>query len=82
MQVLVGGSSGSGPTGCSSAAAAAAGGTHLQQERQGGVVDPEEEHVFLYKLVPGVVASSYGVSRAALCCFQGRPMHWQSFVVN
>jgi hypothetical protein len=60
MQVLVGGS-GSGHTGGTSAAAAA-GGTHLQQERQGGEVDPEEEHVFLYKLVPGVVASSYGVS--------------------
>ncbi len=49
MQVLVGGSE--------SAAV-----QQQQQQQQGGVVDLEQEHVFLYKLVPGVVASSYGVS--------------------
>lgn len=53
MQVLVGGGS--------SGAGAAAGGQRVQQG-QGGVGDAEQEHVFLYKLVPGVVASSYGVS--------------------
>lgn len=62
MQVLVGGGSSSGHAGGGSAASD----TCLQQaqERQAGVSDVEQEHVFLYKLVPGVVASSYGVSRA------------------
>jgi hypothetical protein len=65
MQVLVGGH-----------AIAAAGGARCslqqQQEEQeqemraaAGSVDVVAEHVFLYKLVPGVVASSYGVSPQA-----------------
>lgn len=64
MQVLVGGQA--------STAAGGAGGLQQQQQQDeqeqqvrvaAGTVDLDDEHVFLYKLVPGVVASSYGVSQ-------------------
>jgi hypothetical protein len=59
MQVLVGGA------GSSASAAAAAVNDEQQQPDEGAVADWEREHVFLYKLAPGVVASSYGVRGAA-----------------
>lgn len=74
MQVLVGGGNGNGGNSSSSSgryryAVDGAGGTSDQQEGQEGSAGPQassfsldQEHVFLYKLVPGAVASSYGVS--------------------
>jgi hypothetical protein len=63
MQVLVGGQA-------STAAGGARSSLQQQQDEQemgaaAGTVDLDDEHVFLYKLVPGVVASSYGVSPQA-----------------
>lgn len=63
MQVLVGGSSGS-SAGFGHAGTSTEGGGQQQQEQQqvvGAGPSWDQEHVFLYKLVPGVVASSYGV---------------------
>lgn len=67
MQVLVGEQASTGAGG--------AGSSMQQQQRQAGqklhaAVDLEDEHVFLYKLVPGVVAASYGVSTRAYCSEQ------------
>jgi DNA mismatch repair protein MSH5 len=57
MQVLVAGRS----SGDEAAAAAAAGGVQGEQ-KDAAAAGLDEEHVFLYKLVQGKVAASYGVS--------------------
>ncbi|KAF6252313.1 muts domain V-domain-containing protein [Scenedesmus sp. NREL 46B-D3] len=62
MQVLVAGRS-SGDAG--DAAAAAAAGVQSRQEEAAAALD--EEHVFLYKLVQGKVAASYGLNCARMC---------------
>lgn len=58
MQVLVAGRS----SGDDEAAAAAAARGVQREERKEAAAGIDEEHVFLYKLVQGKVAASYGVS--------------------